>query len=96
MIEFYFLCIDEIVVGSLLMTLEDAYRYSKRYENFIRKKSFQIYRFDGIAEELIMEFPVSFADPHEIKTHPLVQEKWKLPLILHQLSWCSGKRLGTR
>jgi len=93
MLEFYFLCIDEIIVGSLFISERDAYEYSKNYQCGC---NFQIYRFDGIAEELIMQFPASYGSPSEIKTHPLVQEKWKLPPILHQLLWCSGKRLETQ
>lgn len=93
MIEFYFLCIDEIIVGSLFTNIHDAYEYSKNYECGC---NFQIYRFDGVAEELLMQFPASYGSPSEIKTHPLVQEKWKPSHILHQLSSCSGKRLGTQ
>jgi hypothetical protein len=92
MIDFYFLCIDEIVVGSLFISENDAYRYSKR---FACGYNFQIYRFDGAAEELICQYPASYGSPREIKSHPLVQEKWRL-LSPHCPSSFSGERLETQ
>lgn len=65
-VHMYFVCMDEVIIGSMFSNIDDAYTYSKR---FSYAKQCQIYSFMNGIETLLIQYPVQMSAAPEIESH---------------------------